>query len=103
MMLQALTKLYVLISGADAAGRPSISAGGCSCSVGLVSISIHGSLKFVLDLFKSTIEHKIRDAIPGKLCSGVTNAINTGAEKSLQKLKGEFMNSADDMIWYAPI
>lgn len=76
-----------MVLGVDPSGRPSISCGSCSCSVGDVNIDIYGDLDFLLNLFKGMIEDKISDAIPGAVCSGVTEAINIKAEEQLQNLK----------------
>ncbi|PVD20874.1 hypothetical protein C0Q70_19037 [Pomacea canaliculata] len=73
--------------GQDANGRPSTSAAGCQSSIGGVSISIHGELSVILNLFKGIVEKKVREIIPGKLCNAVTNIVNINAESQMQKLK----------------
>lgn len=72
--------------GIDGTGRPSISSKGCSCSIGGVKISFHGGTAFILNLFRKTVEKKMRDAIPPKICDAVVKVINVEAEKSLSSM-----------------
>lgn len=73
--------------GVDSTGRPSISSGGCKCSVGSVDIHFHGSLRWALDLFRRQIEKRVRGLLPGMLCNALKNLINNNAESQLKKLK----------------
>ncbi|XP_025114932.1 bactericidal permeability-increasing protein-like [Pomacea canaliculata] len=73
--------------GQDANGRPSISSAGCQSNIRSVSLNIHGSLAFVLNLFKGLLERKVKSIIPGLLCDQVTKLVNVNAQTEIQKLK----------------
>lgn len=51
-------------------------------------MNIHGSLAFVLNLFKGLLERKVKSIIPGLLCDQVTKLVNVNAQTEIQKLKG---------------
>ncbi|GFS23579.1 bactericidal permeability increasing protein, partial [Elysia marginata] len=72
--------------GIDGTGRPSIASKGCSCSIGSVGISFHGGTAFILNLFRKTVERKMREAFPPKICEAVVKVINNEAEKSLSTM-----------------
>ncbi|KAK3757658.1 hypothetical protein RRG08_000170 [Elysia crispata] len=72
--------------GIDGTGRPSIASKGCSCSIGSVKVSFHGGTAFILNLFRHTIEKKMRELLPPKVCDAVVKVINNDAERSLASM-----------------
>ncbi|GFR57488.1 bactericidal permeability increasing protein [Elysia marginata] len=72
--------------GIDHTGRPSVASSGCSATVGGVSVSFHGGTAFIVNLFRHTVEDKIRDILPSKVCSAVVGVVDKNAEKSLSTL-----------------
>ncbi|XP_078738201.1 bactericidal permeability-increasing protein-like [Lampetra fluviatilis] len=86
MRMSGMSLSAVLVLSRDAAGRPSVSAGGCSSEVGDVDIKFHGGASWLYNLFKHLIEDNIRDHLKGQLCGQVTEAINSDLENSLQEI-----------------
>ncbi|RUS91980.1 hypothetical protein EGW08_000193 [Elysia chlorotica] len=73
--------------GIDKTGRPSIASSGCSDSIGGVDVDFHGGASFIINLFRGTVERKIRDLLQPEICEEVTQIINNDAEKSLATLQ----------------
>ncbi|EDO37094.1 predicted protein [Nematostella vectensis] len=69
--------------GADSKGRPTVSAAGCSCSIGSVSITLHGGASWLYNLFDHEIEGKIKSALQSQLCSAAKDSINNQGAKAL--------------------
>ncbi|GFO20660.1 bactericidal permeability increasing protein [Plakobranchus ocellatus] len=69
--------------GIDKTGRPSIASSGCSDSIGGVDVHFHGGSAFILNLFRHTVENKIKDMLQPKICDEVVQVINNDAAKSL--------------------
>ena len=72
--------------GVDKTGRPSIASSGCSDSIGGVSVSFHGGTAFIINLFRHTVEHKVRDILQSKVCEEVVELVNKNAEKALASM-----------------
>lgn len=72
--------------GIDHTGRPSITSSGCSSSVGGVSVTFHGGISKVVNLFRHTVEDKVKDILPSKVCGAVVDLVNKNAEKALASL-----------------
>ncbi|RUS87229.1 hypothetical protein EGW08_004981 [Elysia chlorotica] len=70
----------------DKSGRPSIASSGCSDSIGGVSMEFHGGIAFIINLFRPTIEHKIKDILQPKVCEEVVGVVNNNAEKALASI-----------------
>lgn len=69
--------------GAGPKGHPTISAAGCSGSVGSVSIKFHGGASWLYNLFNKYVDGKIKDTIQSVMCKEATQAINIEAAKAL--------------------
>ncbi|XP_067651413.1 bactericidal permeability-increasing protein-like [Haliotis asinina] len=70
----------------DAAGKPKLTGSSCSSGIGGVKIRFHGGASWLYNLFTGPIEKKAKDLLKGQMCKLVTAAINTDANKQLQKL-----------------
>ena len=53
--------------GDDTQGRPKLTPFGCSCSLGSVSVKIHGDASWFLNLFKGKIASEIKSALQSKV------------------------------------
>ncbi|KAK3731744.1 hypothetical protein RRG08_035413 [Elysia crispata] len=73
--------------GIDKTGHPSIASSGCSASIGDVDVDFHGGISFIINLFRGTVERKIKDLLQPKVCEEVTQLINNDAEKSLATMQ----------------
>lgn len=72
--------------GDDTQGRPKLTPFGCSCSLGSVSVKIHGDASWFLNLFKGKIASEIKSALQSKLCTVIQNEITVDGNKKLQNL-----------------
>ncbi|GFR90355.1 bactericidal permeability increasing protein [Elysia marginata] len=73
--------------GIDKTGHPSIASSGCSDNIGNVDVDFHGGISFIINLFRSTVEGKIKDLLQPKICDEVVQLINNDAEKSLATME----------------
>ena len=73
--------------GEDKDGRPSLSAAACSAHISDVDIHFHGGTAFILNLFRHTLEGKIKDLLQGQICQLVNKEVNVDAEAQMKKLK----------------
>ncbi|KAK3743634.1 hypothetical protein RRG08_030757 [Elysia crispata] len=70
----------------DKSGRPSIASRGCSDSIGSVSVSFHGGTAFIINLFRHTIEGKVKEILQPKVCDEVVEVVNKNAERALASI-----------------
>lgn len=73
--------------GIDKTGHPSIASSGCSDSIGDVDVDFHGGVSFIINLFRSTVEGKIKDMLQPKICDEVVQLVNGDAEKTLATMQ----------------
>lgn len=64
---------YSYISGDDTKGRPKLTPFACSCSLGGVSVKIHGDAAWFLNLFKGKIADMIKKSLQGKVLDVTCN------------------------------
>nr|XP_019605806.1 PREDICTED: lipopolysaccharide-binding protein-like [Rhinolophus sinicus] len=72
--------------GKDNSGRPTVSVGHCSNSIGHVSVHISGSLSWILNLFHERTEDNLKNVLSQKICEMVRKSTNSYLEPYLRSL-----------------
>ncbi|XP_066242212.1 lipopolysaccharide-binding protein-like [Saccopteryx leptura] len=75
-----------LTLGKDQSGRPTASVAHCSNAIGHVSIDISGQLSWLLNLFRATIESKLKNILTQKICEMVRSSTTSHLEPYLRTL-----------------
>ncbi|XP_005112375.2 bactericidal permeability-increasing protein [Aplysia californica] len=73
--------------GVDKTGRPSMTTASCNAYVRDIDVKFHGGQAFILNLFRGTVEDKIKGLLPGQICKLVSKEVNEDGEAKLAKLK----------------
>ncbi|KAG2463537.1 BPI protein, partial [Polypterus senegalus] len=61
----------------DETGRPTVWPAGCSANVASANVKFHGGASWLYNLFKSSIDKALRNALDSQLCTVVSGAIES--------------------------
>ncbi|CAL1538665.1 unnamed protein product [Lymnaea stagnalis] len=75
---------------ADSQRRPSISIKSCSSSIGSIQTKFHGSIAFVLNIFKGIVEKKVKQLINDQVCELLTYLIDQAVQENLREKEVTF-------------
>nr|QHB46327.1 lipopolysaccharide-binding protein 1 [Argopecten purpuratus] len=75
-----------LAVGIDSTRRPSVRVDSCNYAIDRVKVKFNGGISsLILNLFKSLVEHYLKDILKSKVCDALRDTVDRDLEKSLHQ------------------
>ncbi|KAL1786021.1 lipopolysaccharide-binding protein [Sigmodon hispidus] len=84
--VRGITISVDLVLGSDPSGRPTVTASSCSSRICDLDVDISGNVGWLLNLFQSQIESKLRKVLENKVCELIQKSVTSDLQPYLQTL-----------------